>query len=216
MTAITSTASFIEFLAGQGVLKFGDFTLNSGRKSPYFFNLGAVDDGLGLLTLGRAYADAIVASKIEFDVLFGPAYKGIPIAVTTALALAERGVNVGVAYNRKEAKDHGEGGNLVGAPVKGRILLVDDVLTSGKAIRTAVDLIRAEEAEIAGVVIALDRAEFGPSGHTAVDILSADLAAPMVSIAGIADVISFLQGQNDMHSVLQSMREYQQAYCKLA
>ena len=121
-----------------------------------------------------------------------------------------------MAYNRKEPKDHGEGGNLVGAPVKGRILLVDDVLTSGKAIRTAVDLIKVEEAEIAGVVIALDRAEFGPSGETAVDTLSAELAAPMITIAGVADVINFLQGQDDMQSVLQSMREYQQAYCKLA
>ena len=216
MTAMSSTTSFIEFLVGQGVLKFGDFTLNSGRKSPYFFNLGSVDDGPGLLTLGRAYADAIVASKVEFDVLFGPAYKGIPIAVATALALAERSINVGVAYNRKEAKDHGEGGNLVGAPVKGRILLVDDVLTSGKAIRTAVDLIKAEDAEIAGVVIALDRAEYGPTGETAVDTLASDLAAPMISIAGVADVISFLQGDEDMQVVLQSMREYQQAYCKLA
>lgn len=216
MTATTSIKSFIEFLIGQGVLKFGDFTLNSGRQSPYFFNLGSVSDGQGLQTLGRAYADAIVQSKVEFDVLFGPAYKGIPIAVATSLALAERGINVGVAYNRKEAKDHGEGGNLVGAPVVGRVLLVDDVLTSGKAIRTAVDLIKAAEAEIAGVVIALDRAELGPSGETAVDTLAADLGAPMINIAGVADVISFLQGQTDRHDVLQSMREYQQAYCKLA
>jgi orotate phosphoribosyltransferase len=210
-----SSESFIEFLVGQGVLKFGEFTLNSGRKSPYFFNLGSVDDGLGLLTLGRAYAESIIASEVQFDVLFGPAYKGIPIAVATALALAERNVHVGVAYNRKEAKDHGEGGNLVGAPVTGRILLVDDVLTSGKAVRQAVKLIKAEGANIAGVVIALDRAEYGPSGETAVDSVAADLGAPLISIAGVADVIHFIQGREDLQSTLRSMRDYQQTYCKL-
>jgi orotate phosphoribosyltransferase len=195
----------------QGVLKFGEFTLNSGRVSPYFFNLGAVSDGAGFAQLGRAYADAILAAEIEFDVLFGPAYKGIPIAVATATALAERGVHVGVAYNRKEAKDHGEGGMLVGAEVAGRVLLVDDVLTSGKAIRQSVDLIAQTDASIAGTVIALDRAELFDGGVTAVEALASDLGVPIVSIASVADIIE----QVDDASLRQRMVEYQQQYCRV-
>ena len=203
--------TFIDFLVAQGVLKFGEFTLNSGRVSPYFFNLGAVSDGAGFAQLGRAYADAILAAEIEFDVLFGPAYKGIPIAVATATALAERGVHVGVAYNRKEAKDHGEGGMLVGAEVAGRVLLVDDVLTSGKAIRQSVDLIAQTDASIVGTVIALDRAELFDGGVTAVEALVSDLGVPIVSIASVADIIE----QVDDASLRQRMVEYQQQYCRL-
>ena len=204
--------TFIDFLVAQGVLKFGEFTLNSGRVSPYFFNLGAVSDGAGFAQLGRAYADAILAAEIEFDVLFGPAYKGIPIAVATATALAERGVLVGVAYNRKEAKDHGEGGMLVGAEVAGRVLLVDDVLTSGKAIRQSVDLIAQTDASIVGTVIALDRAELFDGGVTAVEALASDLGVPIVSIASVADIIE----QVDDASLRQRMVEYQQQYCRVA
>ena len=204
--------TFIDFLVAQGVLKFGEFTLNSGRVSPYFFNLGVVSDGAGFAQLGRAYADAILAAEIEFDVLFGPAYKGIPIAVATATALAERGVHVGVAYNRKEAKDHGEGGMLVGAEVAGRVLLVDDVLTSGKAIRQSVDLIAQTDASIVGTVIALDRAELFDGGVTAVEALVSDLGVPIVSIASVADIIE----QVDDASLRQRMVEYQQQYCRLS
>ena len=204
--------TFIDFLVAQGVLKFGEFTLNSGRVSPYFFNLGAVSDGAGFAQLGRAYADAILAAEIEFDVLFGPAYKGIPIAVATATALAERGMHVGVAYNRKEAKDHGEGGMLVGAEVAGRVLLVDDVLTSGKAIRQSVDLIAQTDASIVGTVIALDRAELFDGGVTAVEALASDLDVPIVSIASVADIIE----QVDDSSLRQRMLEYQQQYCRVS
>ena len=204
--------TFIDFLVAQGVLKFGEFTLNSGRVSPYFFNLGAVSDGAGFAQLGRAYADAILAAEIEFDVLFGPAYKGIPIAVATATALAERGMHVGVAYNRKEAKDHGEGGMLVGAEVAGRVLLVDDVLTSGKAIRQSVDLIAQTDASIVGTLIALDRAELFDGGVTAVEALASDLDVPIVSIASVADIIE----QVDDSSVRQRMLEYQQQYCRVS
>ena len=204
--------SFIDFLVAQGVLKFGEFTLNSGRVSPYFFNLGAVSDGAGFAQLGRAYADAILAAEIEFDVLFGPAYKGIPIAVATATALAERGMHVGVAYNRKEAKDHGEGGMLVGAEVAGRVLLVDDVLTSGKAIRQSVDLIAQTDASIVGTVIALDRAESSDGGVTAVEALASDLDVPIVSIASVADIIE----QVDESSLRKRMLEYQQQYCRVS
>ena len=203
--------AFIDFLVTQGVLKFGEFRLNSGRVSPYFFNLGAVSDGAGFAQLGRAYADAILAAEIDFDVLFGPAYKGIPIAVATATALAEQGVHVGVAYNRKEAKDHGEGGSLVGAEVSGRVLLVDDVLTSGKAIRQSVDLIGQTDARIVGTVIALDRAELFDGGVTAVEALASDLGVPIVSIASVVDIIE----QVDDASLLQRMVEYQQQYCRL-
>lgn len=203
--------AFIDFLITQGVLKFGEFRLNSGRVSPYFFNLGAVSDGAGFAQLGRAYADAILAAEIDFDVLFGPAYKGIPIAVATATALAQQGVHVGVAYNRKEAKDHGEGGSLVGAEVSGRVLLVDDVLTSGKAIRQSVDLIGQTDARIVGTVIALDRAELFDGGVTAVEALASDLGVPIVSIASVVDIIE----QVDDASLLQRMVEYQQQYCRL-
>lgn len=206
--------NFVEFLVSQDVLKFGTFTLNSGRQSPYFFNLGSVSSGASYARLGAAYADAVLQSGIEFDLIFGPAYKGIPIAVATSLALAERGVDVGMAYNRKEAKDHGEGGLLVGAPVTGRVLMLDDVLTSGKAIRGAAELIRAQDAEIAGVVIALDRAEvMAESEQTAVAELAEELGSPVVSIAHVSDVLDYLRRTATEPEVLQAMGAYTQQYC---
>ena len=213
---MTDKQNFIEFLVSQGVLKFGTFTLNSGRQSPYFFNLGSVSSGAAYARLGAAYADAILQSGIEFDLIFGPAYKGIPIAVATSLALAERGVDVGVAYNRKEAKDHGEGGLLVGASVVGRVLMLDDVLTSGKAIRGAAELIRAQDADVAGVVVALDRAEvMADAGQTAMVDLAQELAAPVVSIAHVIDVIGYLQKTDAESEVLQAMHAYTRQYCVL-
>ena len=206
---------FIDFLIAQDVLKFGEFTLNSGRISPYFFNLGAVSDGAGFAELGRAYAQTIVDAGLEFDVLFGPAYKGIPIAVATATALAAQDVHVSVAYNRKEAKDHGEGGQLVGAEVTGRVLLVDDVLTSGKAIRQSVDLIAQTDAEIVGTVIALDRAGLVTGEVTAVEALANDLQAPIVSIASVADIIERLADAADL-TLQQRMLDYQQQYCRMS
>ena len=205
---------FIEFLVSQDVLKFGTFTLNSGRQSPYFFNLGSVSSGAAYARLGAAYADAVQQSGVEFDLIFGPAYKGIPIAVATTLALAERGLDVGMAYNRKEAKDHGEGGLLVGAPLTGRVLMLDDVLTSGKAIRGATELIRAQDAEIAGVVIALDRAEVvAEADQTAVGELAQELGSPVVSIAHVSDVLDYLQRTDGEPEVLQAMAAYTQQYC---
>ena len=213
---MTDKQNFIEFLVSQDVLKFGTFTLNSGRQSPYFFNLGSVSSGAAYARLGAAYADAVLQSGIEFDLIFGPAYKGIPIAVATSLALAERGVDVGVAYNRKEAKDHGEGGLLVGAPVAGRVLMLDDVLTSGKAIRGAAALIRAQDADIAGVVIALDRAEvMADAGQTAVAGLAFELGSPVVSIAHVSDVLDYLQRIEAHSDALQAMGAYTQQYCAL-
>ena len=213
---MTDKQNFIEFLVSQDVLKFGTFTLNSGRQSPYFFNLGSVSSGAAYARLGAAYADAVLQSGIEFDLIFGPAYKGIPIAVATSLALAERGVDVGVAYNRKEAKDHGEGGLLVGASVVGRVLMLDDVLTSGKAIRGAAELIRAQGADVAGVVVALDRAEvMADAGQTAVADLAQELAATVLSIAHVTDVIGYLQKTDAESDVLQAMHAYTRQYCVL-
>ena len=213
---MTYKQSFIEFLVDQDVLKFGTFKLNSGRQSPYFFNLGSVSSGAAYARLGAAYADAVLQSGIEFDLIFGPAYKGIPIAVATSLALAKRGVDVGVAYNRKEAKDHGEGGTLVGAPVAGRVLMLDDVLTSGKAIRGAAELVLSQDSAIAGVVVALDRAEvMADAGQTAVAGLAQELASPVVSIAHVADVIGYLQKTDAESDVLQAMRDYTRQYCVL-
>ena len=213
---MTYKQSFIEFLVDQDVLKFGTFKLNSGRQSPYFFNLGSVSSGAAYARLGAAYADAVLQSGIEFDLIFGPAYKGIPIAVATSLALAKRGVDVGVAYNRKEAKDHGEGGTLVGAPVAGRVLMLDDVLTSGKAIRGAAELVRSQDSAIAGVVVALDRAEvIADAGQTAVAGLAQELASPVVSIAHVADVIGYLQKTDAESDVLQAMHDYTRQYCVL-
>ena len=213
---MTYKQSFIEFLVDQDVLKFGTFKLNSGRQSPYFFNLGSVYSGAAYARLGAAYADAVLRSGIEFDLIFGPAYKGIPIAVATSLALAKRGVDVGVAYNRKEAKNHGEGGTLVGAPVAGRVLMLDDVLTSGKAIRGAAELVRSQDSAIAGVVVALDRAEvMADAGQTAVAGLAQELASPVVSIAHVADVIGYLQKTDAESDVLQAMYDYTRQYCVL-
>ena len=227
MSQAISTEQFIDFLLAQNVLQFGEFTLNSGRVSPYFFNMGEVSEGDAFAELGRAYADAIIESGLQFDVLFGPAYKGIPIATATAIALAERGRSVGVAYNRKEAKDHGEGGMLVGAEVTGRVLLIDDVLTSGKAIRSAVELIRHTDAEIAGAIIAMDRQEFltekstqSDAAATAVAGLAEELAAPVISIAKLSDLIRYLDGSGagapgaDAGAILAHMREYQARYCQ--
>lgn len=213
---MTYKQSFIEFLVDQDVLKFGTFKLNSGRQSPYFFNLGSVSSGAAYARLGAAYADAVLQSGIEFDLIFGPAYKGIPIAVATSLALAKRGVDVGVAYNRKEAKDHGEGGTLVGAPIAGRVLMLDDVLTSGKAIRGAAELVRSQDSAIAGVVVALDRAEvMADAGQTAVAGLAQELASPVVSIVNVADVIGYLQKTDAESDVLQAMHDYTRQYCVL-
>ena len=211
----SNNSDFIEFMLAENVLKFGEFTLNSGRLSPYFFNMGEVSGGAAFARLGKAYAQAIIQSGLEFDVLFGPAYKGIPIAVATAVALSEHGIDVGVAYNRKEVKDHGEGGRLVGAAVQGRVLLIDDVLTSGKAIRDAVNLIAEAEAQIVGAIIAMDRQELNDQKVTAVTGLSSDLGAPVISIANMADLIEYLVSANDSaeNDTLARMRVYQEKYC---
>jgi orotate phosphoribosyltransferase len=211
----------VAFLIEQGVLAFGDFTLKSGRRSPYFFNLGALNTGSALARLGAAYAERIRRLDVPFDVVFGPAYKGIPIAVSTAEALAALGGDVGWAFNRKEAKSHGEGGLFVGADVSGRVMLVDDVLTAGTAVREAAALIGSAGAAIAGVVIALDRQErVAPnSGETAVSALELELGAPVVSILKLQDVIEYLDldVDRDKHraELIREMKRYRDEHCVL-
>jgi orotate phosphoribosyltransferase len=183
---------FIELALASGVLRFGEFTLKSGRVSPYFFNLGRIASGASLRSLGQAYADALVQSDVAFDMLFGPAYKGIPLAAATAIALAQSHArDVPFAYNRKEAKDHGEGGLVVGAPLAGRVLIVDDVMTAGTAVRESLALIRAQGATPAGVLIALDRQERGEGRLSAAQALTAEEGVPVIAIAGFADVLAF-------------------------
>lgn len=209
------TRAFIEQIIERGVLRFGDFTLKSGRKSPYFFNLGSIDDGAGLAMLGGAYADALMASGQPLpDVIFGPAYKGIPIAVATAVALQrDHGKSVGVAFNRKEAKTHGEGGSLVGHPLQGRILIVDDVMTAGTAVTEAAGLVRQASGDLAGVLVALDRQEIVAPGRTAVQQMAAELGAPVSAIATLTDVISYLDSHGGYADSLVHIRAHQREYC---
>jgi orotate phosphoribosyltransferase len=183
---------FIELTLSREVLRFGEFTLKSGRQSPYFFNMGRIDSGAALARLGRAYASSMVAAGVGVDMLFGPAYKGIALAATTAIALADQhGRDLPWAYNRKEAKDHGEGGVLVGAPLKGRVLIIDDVMTAGTAVRESLDLIRAHGAEPAGVLIALDRQERGQGQRSAAQEVAADHGIPVIAITSLDDVLAY-------------------------
>nr|WP_250887429.1 MULTISPECIES: orotate phosphoribosyltransferase [unclassified Rhodanobacter] len=183
---------FIELTLQREVLRFGDFTLKSGRHSPYFFNMGRIDSGAALAQLGRAYAAAVMNAGIAVDMLFGPAYKGIALAAATAIALADgHGRDLPWAYNRKEAKDHGEGGVLVGAPLKGRVLIVDDVMTAGTAVRESLALIRAHGATPAGVLIALDRQERGQGERSAAQEVAADYGIPVIAITGLDDVLAY-------------------------
>lgn len=204
---------FIEFALSRQVLKFGSFTLKSGRTSPYFFNAGLFNTGGDLAKLGRFYAAAVQESGIEFDVLFGPAYKGIPIATTTAVALFDQHQrDVPYCFNRKEAKTHGEGGSLVGSPLKGRILLVDDVITAGTAIRESMQIIQAQGAQLAGVLIALDRQERGQGELSAIQEVERDFGTKVVSIIGLNDLINYLQGKPELVEHLEAVSAYRAQY----
>lgn len=204
---------FIEFALDKQVLKFGEFTLKSGRKSPYFFNAGLFNTGRDLARLGRFYAQALTDSGISFDLLFGPAYKGIPIATTTAVALADHhDHDVPYCFNRKEAKDHGEGGLLVGSPLQGRIMLVDDVITAGTAIRESMEIIAAHKATLAGVLISLDRQEQGRGDISAIQEVERDYQCRVTSIISLNDLICYLEEKPEMAEHLTAVRAYQQQY----
>lgn len=204
---------FIEFALEKQVLKFGEFTLKSGRTSPYFFNAGLFNTGRDLARLGRFYAAALEDAGIAYDVLFGPAYKGIPIATTTAVALADHyNKDVPYCFNRKEKKDHGEGGSLVGSALEGRIMLVDDVITAGTAIRESMEIIAQNGAELAGVLIALDRQEKGKAELSAIQEVERDFNTKVVSIVKLADLISYLEQQGDMQEHLEAVKGYRDEY----
>lgn len=203
---------FLDFALEVGVLRFGEFTLKSGRISPYFFNAGLFNSGSALARLGRAYAQAIVDSGIDFDVLYGPAYKGIPLAAVTAAALFEQhGIDIPFAFNRKEAKAHGEGGRIVGHPLEGRILIIDDVITAGTAIRESMDIIEAAGATPAGVVIALDRQEKGKGEQSAIQEVEADYGIPVIAIVRLENLIDYLEQAGDPAS-LERIRAYRAQY----
>jgi len=204
---------FIRFAIDRGVLRFGEFTLKSGRTSPYFFNAGLFNSGSALAELGRCYAAAIVDSKIPFDVLFGPAYKGIPLAATTAVALADQHQHdVPWCFNRKEAKDHGEGGSLVGAPLAGDVLIIDDVITAGTAIREVMQIIQAQQARAAGVLIALNREERGNGELSAIQEVERDFGIPVVSIVSLTQVLEFLADDPQLKQHLPAVEAYRVQY----
>lgn len=204
---------FIRFAIERGVLRFGEFTLKSGRTSPYFFNAGLFNTGSALAQLGRFYAAAVVDSGIEFDVIFGPAYKGIPLASATAVSLAEHHErDLPWCFNRKEAKDHGEGGTLVGAPLNGRVLIVDDVITAGTAIREVMQIIEGQSAQAAGVLIALNRQERGQGQLSAIQEVERDYGMPVVSIVSLAQVLEFLAGDAQLKQHLPAVEAYRDEY----
>jgi orotate phosphoribosyltransferase len=204
---------FIEFAIDAGVLRFGDFTLKSGRLSPYFFNAGLFNTGKHLARLGRFYAQAIIDSRIRFDVLFGPAYKGIPLAAAAGIALADHhNRDVPWCFNRKETKDHGEGGNLVGAGLSGRVLLIDDVITAGTAIRESVDIIQAAGATPAGVVIALDRQERGRDERSAIQEVEETLGITVISIVTLEHLVRYLQRKPDRGDDVEKILDYRTRY----
>jgi orotate phosphoribosyltransferase len=202
---------FIELALAHQALQFGEFTLKSGRISPYFFNAGRFCTGAALLELGRCYAQTLIASPVGYDVLFGPAYKGIPLVATTACALAGLGRDLPWVYNRKEAKDHGEGGVLVGAPLQGRVMIVDDVITAGTAIREVVEIIRTAGAEPAGVIIGLNRQERGRGELSAIQEVERDFGIPVLSIINLENILQFLEATGATGQ-LQKVRAYRAEY----
>ena len=204
---------FIRFAIERGVLRFGEFTLKSGRTSPYFFNAGLFNSGLALAKLGRFYAEAVQASGIDFDVLFGPAYKGIPLATATAVALAEQhDRDLPWCFNRKEAKDHGEGGSLVGSPLAGRVLIVDDVITAGTAIREVMQIIQNQGAQAAGVLIALNREERGQGELSAIQEVERDFGMPVISIVSLTQVLEYLADDPQLKQHLPAVEAYRARY----
>jgi orotate phosphoribosyltransferase len=204
---------FIQFCINKQVLKFGEFKTKAGRMSPYFFNAGLFNDGDSLLKLGEFYANSIEKSGIAFDMLFGPAYKGIPLAASIAIAFAKRGRNLPYAYNRKEAKDHGEGGTVVGSALSGRVLIIDDVISAGTSVRESVELIQTNGAIVCGVSIALDRQEKGLGELSAVQEVEEQNEIPVISIAQLSDLLTSIESNNQLAQHLLKIKHYQQQYC---
>ncbi|MCS5710055.1 orotate phosphoribosyltransferase [Candidatus Berkiella aquae] len=209
----TYRKTFIDLALEHNALRFGDFTLKSGRKSPYFFNAGQFNTGDSLKVLGECYAAAIMQSSLEFDVLFGPAYKGIPLATATAIGLNEQFQrNVPYCFNRKEAKDHGEGGLIVGAPLQGRALIIDDVVTAGTAIRESLQIIQGANATVAGIIVALDRQEKGQTEQSAIQEIESSLQVSVVSIITLTHIMEFIENEPQFSAFRKPMAEYRQQY----
>ncbi len=203
---------FIAFALEQNVLRFGEFKTKAGRLSPYFFNAGLFNDGAALDRLSQFYAQAILASGLDIDLLYGPAYKGIPLVSVTALALARAGHNLPFAFNRKEAKDHGEGGTIIGSPLAGRVLIIDDVISAGTSVRESVELIRQAGATPCGVVIALDRMERGQGQLSAVQEVGRDYGLPVIAVASLDDLMTFLADRPDFKDYAKAVARYRQEY----
>lgn len=205
--------NFIELALQFQALRFGEFTLKSGRKSPYFFNVGQLNTGAGLKALGECYASAIQQSGLRYDVLFGPAYKGIPLACASAIALNTLyQQNMPYCFNRKETKDHGEGGNLIGAPLKGKVLIIDDVITAGTAIRESFEIIKAANAQVAGIVVALDRQEKGQGHLSAIQEIQASFDIPVISIISFENIMEYVADSAEFKALSQPMEIYRQQY----
>lgn len=207
-----SVADFIAFAIEQQVLRFGEFKTKAGRLSPYFFNAGLFNDGYSMDRLSQFYAGTALASGVQFDMLFGPAYKGIPLVATIAVAMSRDGRNVPFAFNRKEAKDHGEGGTLVGAPMQGRVLIVDDVISAGTSVRESVELIRQAGATPAGVLIALDRMEKGQGDLSAVQEVQRDYGIPVIAVASLKDLMAYLEGCAELEPYRDAVAAYRAQY----
>jgi len=208
----SSTSLFIEFALEKKVLQFGNFLTKAGRNSPYFFNLGAFNDGESLKLLGEFYANKIIDTKIEFDMIFGPAYKGIPLASTTSIALSNKSRNIPYSFNRKETKNHGEGGEIIGSSIKGGVLVIDDVISAGTSINESYKLIHKSGAKIAGVIVAIDRQEKGENTLSATQEIAKKYSIPVISIITLEDIIHYLEVANSFSNELELIKKYQNTY----
>jgi len=208
----SSTSLFIEFALEKKVLQFGNFLTKAGRNSPYFFNLGAFNDGESLKLLGEFYANKIIDTKIEFDMIFGPAYKGIPLASTTSIALSDKSRNIPYSFNRKETKNHGEGGEIIGSSIKGGVLVIDDVISAGTSINESYKLIHKNGAKIAGVIVAIDRQEKGENTLSATQEIANKYSIPVISIITLEDIIHYLEVANSFSNELELIKKYQNTY----
>ena len=208
----SSTSLFIEFALEKKVLQFGNFLTKAGRNSPYFFNLGAFNDGESLKLLGEFYANKIIDTKIEFDMIFGPAYKGIPLASSTSIALSDKSRNIPYSFNRKETKNHGEGGEIIGSSIKGGVLVIDDVISAGTSINESYKLIHNNGAKIAGVIVAIDRQEKGENALSATQEIAKKYSIPVISIITLEDIIHYLEVANSFSNELELIKKYQNTY----
>jgi len=208
----SSTSLFIEFAIEKKVLQFGDFITKAGRNSPYFFNLGKFNDGKSLKLLGEFYANKIIDTKIDFDLIFGPAYKGIPLVSSVSVALSNKNINAPYSFNRKEIKDHGEGGQIIGSPIKGKVLILDDVISAGTSINESYTLIKKNGAQVVGVIVAIDRQEKGENSLSATQEIAKKYSIPVFSIITLGDIVNYLETGNSFNNELELIKNFQKTY----